>query len=273
MLHTGIATLWYFNIFPWKFSFRRRKRNTRYHQIWYFYWLAKCVIRPAAEQKDMLIQPSLGSTRVDWLVSIAPGCLYFLSRISKCCMAMTSSKAKQKDSHLPVSPSLHSSLPCSKKGSPCVDGTHTVMVKMVSTPRDSWTDHIFSMFPPPKSILPSGTVEDFNATQCQMSSLLRGSGCAVIANGLWRRGEKYLLRYNSTCQYDSLLWEWTERPSNRRQMEPVQYISYQTDLMNFDVPTGMHCPCTLIYVPYVHTLKIFFRGFSVNGVQTWGLPH
>jgi len=183
-------------------------------------------------------------------------------------LAVTSSKAKQKDNHLPVSSSLYSSLPCSKKGSPCVDGMYTVMVKTASTPRDSWTDHIFSTFPPPKSLLPSGTVEDFNATQCQMSSLLRGSGCAVIANGLWRRGEKYLLRYNSTCQYDSLLWEWTEQPSNRRQMEPVQYISYQTDLMNSDVPTSIHHPCTLIYIPNIHTLKIFFRGCSFNGVQT-----
>lgn len=186
---------------------------------------------------------------------------------------MTSSKAKQKDNHPPVSSSLYFSLPCSNIGSPHVDGTYTVMVKMVSAPRNSWTDHIFSTFPPPENILPSGTVEDFNATQCQMSSLLRGSGCAVIANGLWRRGEKYLLRYNSTCQYDSLLWEWTEQPSNRCQMEPVQYISYQTDLMNSDVPTGKHCPRTLIYIPHTHTLKIFFGGCCFNGVQTWGLPH
>ena len=220
---------------------------------------------------------SLGSTHIDWLFSIAQGCFYFLARISKCCMAMTSSTANQKDNDLPVSSSLYSSLPSRKKGTPCVDGTYTVMVKMASTPRDSWTDRIFSTYPPPKSILPSSTVEDFNATQCQMSSLLRGSGCAVIANGLWRRGEKYLLRYNSTCQYDSLLWEWTEQPSNRRQMEPVQYISYQIDLMNFDVPTGMPCPCALIYIPYVHpyvhTLRIFFHGCSFNGVQAWGLPH
>lgn len=186
---------------------------------------------------------------------------------------MTSSKAKQKYYHLPVSSSLYSSLPCSKKGSPCVDGIYTVMVKMANTPRNSWTDHIFSTFPLPKSILPSGTVEDFNATQCQMSSLLRGSECAVIANGLWRRGEKYLWRHNSTCQYDSLLWEWTEQPSYRCQMEPVQYISHQTDLMNSDVPTGMHCAHTLIHIPYVHTLKIFFGGCSFNRVQTRRLPH
>lgn len=86
----------------------------------------------------------------------------------------------------------------------------------------------------------------------------------MIANGLWRRGEKYLLRYNSTCQYDSLCWEWTEQPSNICQMEPVQYISYQTDLMNSDVPAGTHCSRTLIYIPYIHTLKYFFRAAALT---------